>query len=123
MDGAHLDTCSGIFGRNARVHTLTVLCDGAFSSPDFLWLRTWSAIFLPRGPPYLNVVEECRNLLKKAVAQYCHYPLFGGFRWAVSNHLRTARCGMKITASCTGIPGCAWSRSRAAHAARALHPP
>lgn len=91
-----MDTCSAIFDRNARVHTLTVLCGGAFSSSDFLWLRTWSAIFLPRGPPYLNVVEVCWNLLKKAVAQYCYYTRFGDFRWAVSNHLRTARCGMKM---------------------------
>ena len=52
-------------------------------------------IFLPRGSPYLNVVEECWNLLEKAVAQY-YYPRLGDFRRAVSDHLRTARYGMKM---------------------------
>ena len=35
--------------------------------------RDIQLIFLPRGSPYLNVVEECWNLLKKAVARhYCY---------------------------------------------------
>ena len=48
-----MDTCppqyTAIFDRNKRVHTLMVLCDGAFSSSDLLWLRMRPAIFpLPR---------------------------------------------------------------------------
>jgi len=36
--------------------------------------RDIQLIFLPRGSPYLNVVEECWNLLKKAVAQHHYCP-------------------------------------------------
>lgn len=59
--------------------------------------RDIQLIFLPRGSPYLNVVEECWNLLKKAVAQYYYYPRFNDFRWAVSDHLRTSRYTMKMS--------------------------
>ncbi len=58
--------------------------------------RDIQVIFLPRGSPYLNVVEECWNILKKAVAQYYYYPRFDDFRWAVSDHLRTVRYRMKM---------------------------
>ena len=36
-------------------------------------------IFLPQGSPYLNVVKEYWNMLKKAVVQYYCYPRFGDF--------------------------------------------
>lgn len=48
-------------------------------------------IFLPRGSPYLNVVEECWALLKREVAQFYYYPEFDDFRWAVTGYLRTKR--------------------------------
>ena len=53
-------------------------------------------IFLPRGSPYLNVVEECWALLKRNVAQCYYYPKFGTFRWAVTDYLRTARFHMDM---------------------------
>ena len=61
-------------------------------------LTAWDIqlIFLPRGSPHLNVVEECWNLLKTAVAQYYYHPRSDGFRWAVSDRLRTARYGVKM---------------------------
>ena len=60
--------------------------------------RDMQLIFLPRDSPYLNVVEECWNLLKKAVAQHYYYPRFDDFRWAASECLRTARFGMDMGA-------------------------
>ena len=46
-------------------------------------------IFLPRGSPYLNVVEECWALLKANVARFYFYPRLDDFRWAITDHLRT----------------------------------
>ena len=60
--------------------------------------RDIQLIFLPRGSPYLNVVEECWNLMKKAVAQHYYYPRFDDFRWAVSAYHRTARFSMDMEA-------------------------
>ena len=51
--------------------------------------RDIQLIFLPRGSPYLNVVEECWALLKANVARFYFYPRFDDFRWAVTDHLRT----------------------------------
>ena len=58
--------------------------------------RDIQLIFLPRGSPYLNVVEECWNLLKKAVAQHYYYPRLDDFRWAITDYLRTARFSMDM---------------------------
>ena len=58
--------------------------------------RDIQLIFLPRGSPYLNVVEECWGLLKKAVAHHYYYLRFDDFRWAVSDYLRTARYTMRM---------------------------
>lgn len=53
--------------------------------------REIELIFLPRGSPYLNVVEECWALLKLNVARFYFYPKFSDFRWAVTDHLRTTQ--------------------------------
>ena len=53
-------------------------------------------IFLPRGSPYLNVVEECWALLKANVARFYFYPRFDDFRWAVTDHLRTTQYRLEM---------------------------
>ena len=58
--------------------------------------RDIQLIFLPRGSPYLNVVEECWGLLKREVAQFYYYPKFDQFRWAVTDYLRTARFNLDM---------------------------
>lgn len=58
--------------------------------------RDIQLIYLPRGSPYLNVVEECWGMLKKAVAQYYYYPRFKDLRNAAMEYLQTTRFRMDM---------------------------
>lgn len=58
--------------------------------------RDIQIIFLPRGSPYLNVVEECWGMLKKNVAECYLYPKLDDFRWAITNYLRVTRFNLNM---------------------------
>ena len=58
--------------------------------------RDIQLIYLPRGSPYLNVVEECWGMLKKSIAQYYYYPRFKDLRNAAMAYLQSARFKMEM---------------------------
>ena len=57
------------------------------SAPD----RDIQMVRLPVGCPYLNVVEQCWNRLKRAVVVGEHHATFEDLRRAASRFMRTAR--------------------------------
>lgn len=51
---------------------------------------------LPRGSPYLSVIEEFWNLLKDAVTKRYRYRTFNALRWAVMDYVRTTRVKLDL---------------------------
>lgn len=53
-------------------------------------------LLLPPGCPFLNAVEECWNLTKKAILASRHYKEFNDLRRAAFKYLRAIRFGLDI---------------------------
>ena len=53
-------------------------------------------IWLPKGSPYLNAVEQCWNMAKHALLVSEYYGNFDTFKRAVSKYFRTTKFNLKI---------------------------
>ena len=58
--------------------------------------RDIQMVRLPVGCPYLNVVEQCWNRLKRAVVVGEHHATFEDLRRAASRFMRTARFNFSL---------------------------
>ena len=53
-------------------------------------------IYMPKGLPYLNAVEECRHRVKRALLVLKHYKTKHDMQHSISEYLRTVRHSLDI---------------------------
>ena len=89
---------------HGRFGKILVLCDRAspHRTKDLArYLRDHDGVrirYLPRGSPYLNVVEQCWNVGKRELLVSRYYRTFAVMCHTISNYYRTARFGYDLFA-------------------------